>query len=170
MTTRRSSKNVLEYPMIPFFPDPAPVKICPHCGAELSGDGDAFCSVCQVQLDDRDGTAKASPLDIVEDGPRPMWEWAASLFGYGECLLYNRVAYLILLFSFGPAILCGALIGDLSPRKPLVIGGLLSTAIDLTYRLSSPTRHWLRLSRGGRFFCFPIWLMGIFWLVMGLRG
>jgi hypothetical protein len=79
----------------------------------------------------------------------------------------NGSGLAILVLSFLPALAICQVIGDNRDGVKLVIGGPVSSVMDLAYRCSSPERHWLYPNDGGKFFFFPMWMFGVFWTLYG---
>ena len=50
----------------------------------------------------------------------------------------------------------------------MIIAGPLCIAIDVIYRLRQPERRWFHPDKGGSLFFIPLWLLGIFWFVLGI--
>lgn len=154
--------------MLPLLPNPTP-ESCSHCGADLASDSNGICVDCQNRSD-RSEVESSTSIDVLEDKPPRLWERIARLFGYGDCILYNRTGYLILLISFLPLALYSVYLRDIPEGKGLVIGGLSVCVFDFVFRLASSDFHLFQFHPGGRFLFLPMWIMGVFWIVLGLRG
>lgn len=131
---------------------------CPHCGARLQYVGDAFCPECRNSLDVDAREDSAGKLDVRLPSSAAGW-----------LLPLNVAGFVIIAVSFLPALGICHLIGDNRDGTKLAIGGMLSLAIDLLYRFSIPSGHWLLPNHGGKFFFLPVWMFGIFWTVYGVK-
>lgn len=139
------------------------LQACPHCGAALSFVQDAFCSECRNPLDDPQAGVcelhRASRgASATQPDPLPL----------GSLLPFNAAAFAIVALSFLPALGICQLLRDNRDGMKLVIGGPLALAIDLVYRLRSPSGNLLLPSRGGKFLYLPVWVFAIFWSLYGL--
>ncbi len=81
-------------------------------------------------------------------------------------LIFNNLGFVIFLFSFGVSIAIEPLLGHPGDAVLTMLGGALCTALDLGYRL---VRKFALFSpRGGGWLLYlPLWLLGLFWLLLG---
>ncbi len=80
----------------------------------------------------------------------------------------NRPGIVTLAIAFGVAIGGGALVGITAEGPLMMIAGPLCLVMDLGYRFSRPERGWFQPGAGGAMFFIPVWVFGIFWLVLGV--
>ncbi|HEX4611349.1 MAG TPA: hypothetical protein VH092_24360 [Urbifossiella sp.] len=80
----------------------------------------------------------------------------------------NDIGFGVLALSFIPAVIVCELLRDDRDGMKLVIGGPLTAAIDLGYRLRTQAGSVLLPERGGKFFWLPIWVFGFLWTLYGL--
>jgi hypothetical protein len=90
-----------------------------------------------------------------------------SWLGYEDCVGHNKAGYVLIGLGFGLAFLICWLGGAVSNQRLLLIGGPITTVLDLSYRRYSAGGHWLRPDRGGRFLLLPVWVFGLIWLAFG---
>ena len=62
----------------------------------------------------------------------------------------------------------GHLTGYSAEGPLMIIAGPLCAAMDLTYRFRVSGRRWFQPNGGGALFFIPVWIMGIFWLGLGV--
>jgi hypothetical protein len=80
----------------------------------------------------------------------------------------NGAGFVMIAAGFLPALGICHLLGDDRDGLALAIGGPLTLAIDLVYRLTMPSGHWVVPSRGGKFFFLPLWVWSVFWTLFGV--
>jgi hypothetical protein len=135
----------------------ADAQTCPHCNAVLHYAGDAFCPECRNSLSVDEQADAAGTPDV------RLHQSAGSLV-----LPFNKAGTLMLvisaLLSWG---ICH-LIGDNRDGTKLAVIGPISAAIDLGYRVTSPSGHWLFPNHGGKLLFVPVWFLGVFWIIYGV--
>jgi len=141
---------------------------CPHCHVQLPTVVDAFCPNCRTLLDDsplpfepqsaptssepaeKDTTTSGRILGVLLNVLLPI---GFNLLGLVFLLVFGLIAFI--LFELGPG------------SGTIVLGALVVVA-DLSLR-----KWWLRTSpmdlrRGGKALWMPIWIVGVFWMLLGL--
>jgi hypothetical protein len=79
----------------------------------------------------------------------------------------NVAGFIMIAAGFLPALGVCRLLGDDRDGLKLVIGGPLTLALDLAYRLRSPAGSLFLPRRGGKLAYLPLWVFGIFWIGYG---
>jgi hypothetical protein len=83
-------------------------------------------------------------------------------------IIFNIPGLIILLGAFGIAFGVGKLIGTTAEGPLMLIAAPLTIASDLFYRLKMRYGDLWRSAAGGSLFFIPVWILGVFWLVLGL--
>jgi hypothetical protein len=132
---------------------------CPSCGALLYSRRDAFCSECRNPVDPEELAAARRHAE----GP-------SSAARLSVWLGINKLGFLLGCLCAAAAYAVAWCIGDFRDEILLVVFGPIAIAADLSYRLKSPSGHWLYPNSGGKFAYLPLWFWGIFWLCYGAWG
>jgi hypothetical protein len=137
------------------------LRTCPYCGTAVR---DAFCSDCHGELDPESLAAAEMTRAQTADGTIGPPSQADIRFLFP----LNDIGFGVLALSFIPAVIVCELLRDDRDGMKLVIGGPLTAAIDLGYRLRTQAGSVLLPERGGKFFWLPIWVFGFLWTLYGL--
>jgi hypothetical protein len=82
-------------------------------------------------------------------------------------IIFNWPGILMVAIAIGIASGFGQLAGTSAEGPSMIIAGLSCAAMDLVYRARRSEHRWLHPSFGGALFFIPVWILGIFWLVLG---
>jgi len=82
-------------------------------------------------------------------------------------IIFNLVGIILFALSFGIATGLGKALGLSSEGLIMLIGGPLSTCMDLAYR-KFVGKNWFRPAAGGSLFFIPVWILGIVWSLLGV--
>ena len=85
-------------------------------------------------------------------------------------IIFNWPGILMVAIAFGIASGIGHLAGTAAEGPSMIIAGPLCAVMDLIYRVRRPGRRWLHPSFGGSLFFIPVWILGIFWSVLGFTS
>jgi hypothetical protein len=70
--------------------------------------------------------------------------------------------------AFGVAIGILALFGIQQEAPGIFVGGIILVAIDLGYRLKKSDSDYGTPAAGGSLFFMPAWVLGAFWIILGV--
>jgi hypothetical protein len=82
--------------------------------------------------------------------------------------IYNIPGLVVVALAFGIAIGAGWVTGVQDEGRLTLIGGVLTLAFDMAYRLLKKGGDLLTGSKGGSLFFLPAWGFGVFWIVLGI--
>ena len=85
-------------------------------------------------------------------------------------IIFNWPGILMVAIAFGIASGIGHLAGTAAEGPSMIIAGPLCAVMELIYRVRRPGRRWLHPSFGGSLFFIPVWILGIFWSVLGFTS
>ena len=82
-------------------------------------------------------------------------------------IILNLVAIACLGIAAVATLLFSSLTGIKDEPPLMLVLGLVSMACDLTYRFTRQERNMYLPSKGGAVFGIPVWMFGLFWIVLG---
>jgi hypothetical protein len=85
-------------------------------------------------------------------------------------IIFNWPGILMVAIALGIASGIGQLAGTSAEGPSMIIAGLLCAAMDLVYRVRRSGGRWLHPNFGGALFFIPVWVLGMFWLVLGFAA
>ena len=83
-------------------------------------------------------------------------------------VVFNRAGFLLFVLSIGIAAVIGHLL-NLSEEGPMmIIAGPIFIAADLFVRFTGDDNHLLKPRAGGSILFVPGWIVGVFWIGIGI--
>jgi hypothetical protein len=83
-------------------------------------------------------------------------------------IIFNIPGIVITAIAFAAAFGIGHLAGTSAEGPLMIIAGPLCIIMDLLYRFKRADRRWFSPGAGGALFFIPVWILGVFWLVLGI--
>jgi hypothetical protein len=83
-------------------------------------------------------------------------------------LFSNTPGMIMFVVAFGAALGIGQLLGISKEGLLMIIASPPLIAADIIYRAKSANKRWFHPDDGGMVLFLPIWMWGIWWLILGI--